>query len=152
MLEIAPRTVVGCADVMEWIERAKRLHSIEGVTFLGGEPMLQARGLCEVAGRCRELGLSVMVFTGYTLGALKRNPMPGVAELLSHTDLLVDGPFNCEEPEHRRNWAGSTGQRFHFLTSRYEPGIELDTAYGHSFEVRVFGDGVMQKNGWPSDL
>jgi anaerobic ribonucleoside-triphosphate reductase activating protein len=111
--------------------------------------MLQARGLAEVATACRALGLSVMVFTGYTLEYLKAGPMPGVLELLQSTDLLVDGPYIAAQLETRRNWAGSMNQRFHFLSDRYHPGIEFDPSYPHGFELRISGDGTLRTNGWP---
>ena len=37
---------------------------IEGITLLGGEPTMQARGAADLAGRARSIGLSVMVFSG----------------------------------------------------------------------------------------
>ena len=152
MLEIAPRNIVSTDEVMAWLNNAKSRHDIEGVTFLGGEPMLQARGLAEIAKGCRELKLSVMAFTGYTLDDLTNNPMPGVTDLLSHTDLLVAGPFIQARSEGIRNWVGSTNQIFHFLTDRYQAGIEYDPVYSHGFELRLFCDGHLQSNGWPSGL
>ena len=67
MFDIAPRTIVETREVLTWIANSKYEHSIKGVTFLGGEPMLQARGLSEIAQGCKEMGLSVVVFSGYTL-------------------------------------------------------------------------------------
>jgi anaerobic ribonucleoside-triphosphate reductase activating protein len=149
MFDIAPRAVVETQEVMVWIAKSKTEHAIEGVTFLGGEPILQARGLAEIARSCKEIGLSVVGFTGYTFEYLGKNPMPGVSDLLAHTDLLVDGPFISAKPERKRNWVGSTNQKFHFLTDRYAPGIEIDPAYSHEFELRIFKDGIIQTNGWP---
>jgi hypothetical protein len=54
------------------------------------------------------MGLSVMVFIGYTLKYIKENPLPGVFKLLETTDLLVDGPYMVSLPETRRNWTGAT--------------------------------------------
>jgi anaerobic ribonucleoside-triphosphate reductase activating protein len=39
--------------------------NIEGVTFLGGEPFEQAEALSDLGYRVRQVGLSVMTFTGY---------------------------------------------------------------------------------------
>lgn len=149
MLEIAPRNIVSTDEVMAWLNDAKSRHDIEGVTFLGGEPMLQAKGLAEIAKGCRDLKLSVMTFTGYTLDELNKNPMPGVTDLLSHTDLLVAGPYVHARPEGARNWVGSTNQQFFFLTDFYRPGIESDPAYGHGFELRIHEGGIVRANGWP---
>ena len=152
MFDFVPRNLVGTVDVLKRIRNAKYKHAIEGVTFLGGEPMLQARGLSEVACGCKENKLSVMVFTGYSFDYLNKNPMPGVSDLLKYTDLLVDGPFIAKRPERTRNWVGSTNQHFHFLTQRYKTGIELDPFYSHGLELRIFNDGTIQTNGWPSGI
>lgn len=151
MFELSPRNIMEAGEVWGLIQAAKDSHGIEGVTFLGGEPMLQARGLAEVARLCRKSGLSVVVFTGYTLEQLKENPLPGVPELLSETDLLIDGAFEAGQPEAERNWVGSANQRFHYLTDRYSPAIECDPKYPHGFELRLSKDGTLQINGWPVD-
>src|ERR1700722_13754106 len=59
-----PRSV---ADVLADIEKARDADSIEGITLLGGAPLAHAAGAAALARGARELGLSVMVFTGYTL-------------------------------------------------------------------------------------
>lgn len=151
MFDMSPRNIIEADQVLKWICIAKDKHDIEGVTFLGGEPMLQAKGLSVVACECKKIGLSVVVFTGYTLDYLTaKNPMPGVSELLSTVDILVDGAFVSSKPESQRNWAGSTNQKFHYLTDRYQPGIEFDSKYPHGFELRLFEDGTLKTNGWPS--
>ena len=65
----------------------------------------------------RDLGLTVMVFTGHTLDEARRLPDPAVADLLAHTDILVDGPYLREPPETRRRWIGSANQRDPFLSA-----------------------------------
>lgn len=40
---------------------------LEGATFAGGEPFCQAGALANLAGRLRPAGLSIIVFSGYTL-------------------------------------------------------------------------------------
>ncbi len=150
MFDISPRSITETDEVLKWISLAKDKHNIEGVTFLGGEPMLQAKGLSEVASGCKEMGVSVVAFTGYTLEYLQRNQMPGVSELLSKVDILVDGAFVSAKPETQRNWAGSTNQQFHYLTDHYLAGIEYDPAYAHGFELRLLEDGTLRTNGWPS--
>jgi anaerobic ribonucleoside-triphosphate reductase activating protein len=150
MFDMSPRDIIEADQILEWICLAKDKQGIEGVTFLGGEPMLQAKGLSVVAKRCKEIGLSVVVFTGYTLEYLQKNPMAGVSELISAIDILVDGAYVSTKPETKRNWVGSTNQEFHYLTDRYHPGIEFDPKYPHGFELRLFNDGTLRTNGWPS--
>jgi anaerobic ribonucleoside-triphosphate reductase activating protein len=148
-LDFVPKNVIDSSVVCELIEKSMRINEIEGVTFLGGEPMLQAKGLAEVAKYCRTLGLSVMVFTGYDLADVLEQQIPFSEELLRYTDVLADGFFDVEKPEVLRNWIGSTNQCFHFLTDFYECGIEYDERYSHGFELRFELDGTMTSNGFP---
>lgn len=127
---------------------------IEGITFLGGEPFEQAAGLAELARGAHGLGLSVMIFTGYTLEELRSRASAEIDALLAETDLLVDGRYQAEHPERSRRWAGSTNQRFHFLTSRYAPGIELlsPAVPERTVEARIGPDGQLLLTGWPERL
>jgi anaerobic ribonucleoside-triphosphate reductase activating protein len=147
--ELTPKYIVESTEVLDWIKQSHIKHKIDGITLLGGEPMLQARGLAEIATGCQRLGLSVMVFTGYTIEYLNKCTMLGIQELLQVTDILVDGPYVAGQFDSKRNWAGSTNQRFHFLTKRYTPGIEWDSTFANGIEVRVYTDGTVRTNGWP---
>lgn len=150
MLDVIRAQVTKAEQVLELIDCARREHQIEGITFLGGEPFLQARGLSYIARRCREWGLSVMVFTGYTLRELRHSRLAHTDELLAEVDLLVEGPYLQEQPEQERRWVGSKNQQFHFLSNYYEPGIEyLEEGEGRNIEIRVGQDGEVQVNGWP---
>ncbi|MET8751004.1 4Fe-4S single cluster domain-containing protein [Streptomyces sp. NPDC004667] len=92
---------------------------VDGLTFSGGEPMLQAAGLAEVARLAREdRELSVICFTGYRLERLRSAPpSPGVAALLSEVDVLIDGRYVAALDD-GRGLRGSANQRIHHLTRR----------------------------------
>lgn len=126
-------------------ERVAQEPPLEGVTFLGGEPFLQAGPLARVAQRAHELGLSVFCFSGRTIEELRASNDPEVAELLAQVDVLADGPYVQELRSFDRPWVGSSNQRFHFLTQRYDPQSFL--ARGNVVEVRIRPDGTMQVNG-----
>ena len=55
------------SDTAEIIARLGKNPLVRGVTLTGGEPMMQAAALCEVAAAARQKGLSVWCYTGYTL-------------------------------------------------------------------------------------
>jgi anaerobic ribonucleoside-triphosphate reductase activating protein len=148
-LDFEPKNIIDDTEISEMIKKSANENGIEGVTFLGGEPFLQAKGLFEVAKYCRTLGLSVMTFTGYILADLFVNRIPFAEELLQYTDVLVDGYFDEKNPEMIRNWVGSTNQRFHFLTDFYKSGIEYDECFSHGFELRIKPDGTLTSNGFP---
>lgn len=135
-------------------EIAEVRSEIEGVTFLGGEPFEQAAPLSDLAREVRRLGLSVMTFTGYTLEELRARTDPAVDALLASTDLLVDGRYEAALPERARRWAGSTNQRFHFLTARYAPGVERISAEvpERTVEARISPGGHVLLTGWPERL
>ncbi|MBM3298945.1 MAG: radical SAM protein, partial [Deltaproteobacteria bacterium] len=152
MLEIVPKMIVDWQAIESLIVSAARRFNIEGVTFLGGEPFLQASGLSRLAQSSRRAGLSVMVFTGYTWSELDELGLPCTGQLLRYTDVLVDGPFVRQLPETIRNWVGSTNQRFHYLTDFYRPDIETDPAYRGSVEIRVSASGNIRLNGMPGVL
>lgn len=132
---------------------AARDH-VEGLTLLGGEPFDQADGAASLCREVRRAGLSVVVFTGYTLEELRARGDAGAAELLAATDLLVDGRYDRTRPERARRWAGSANQRFHFLTGRYAPGVERAAAgeLERTVEVRLGADGRVFVNGWPEEV
>lgn len=151
-LQLVERDFVSAASVLDWLKNAQHVHDLEGVTFLGGEPMLQAQGLAVVAQGAQSLGLSVMVFSGYTKAELEVLKLPGSIQLLQYTDVLVDGPYDANLPELSRRWAGSTNQQFHYLTARYDNQIEINGEVERVLEVRLRIDGSMLINGWPEKV
>lgn len=120
----------------------------EGVTLLGGEPFAHARGLAAFAEGARALGRSVMVFSGFTLAALRASNDPEVARLLACADLLVDGPYDATRRTTRRRWIGSDNQELHFLTDRYRADDPRFAGENH-VELRLRG-GVVTVSGWPT--
>ena len=148
-LQLAERELVSASSVLDWLRNAHHAHDLEGVTFLGGEPMLQAQGLAVVAQGVQSLGLSVMVFSGYTKNELDAMRLPGVDQLLRYTDVLVDGPYEADLPDRNRRWVGSTNQQFHYLTERYDVRIESNDKVERVLEIRLKTDGSVFINGWP---
>jgi anaerobic ribonucleoside-triphosphate reductase activating protein len=149
LLPFVRRQVMSTSEIALEIEQASDIYGIEGVTFLGGEPTYQAKGLAEVAAFCQLRRLSVMVFTGFRLEQLRQRNLPGVQQLLSHTDLLVDGPFVAARRDSSRNWVGSANQRFHYLSQRYDASIETSSDDRPAVEVRIELDERLAINGFP---
>jgi anaerobic ribonucleoside-triphosphate reductase activating protein len=123
-------------------------EGLEGITLLGGEPLAHAAGAAALARAVRLLGLTVMVFSGYTLEEARGLPDPAVRELLGLTDILVDGPYVRELPETGRRWIGSSNQRVHFLTDRYRAD-DPRWAQPNTLEIRLAG-GELTVNGFPA--
>lgn len=146
MLPFAGGRPMSLADVIDQVAAAQREHDIEGITLLGGEPLAHASGAIALAKAVRELGLSVMIFSGYALAEARQ--LPGAEELLALTDILVDGRYVREQPEAGRRWIGSANQQVHFLTTRYSPD---DPCWRkpNTLEIRLV-DGMVTVNGYPA--
>ena len=148
MLPFTGGTVRSLSDVVAQIGEAERGHGIEGITLLGGEPLAHAAGAAALARAVRLRGLTVMVFSGYTLEEARRLPDPAIAELLALTDILVDGPYLREQPETRRRWIGSANQRIHFLSDRYRAD-DPRWLLPNTLEIRLHGK-ELSVNGFPA--
>ena len=147
----------GCQAVHTWSHKCGELYDvevilddifnqkdkIEGVTFLGGEPFEQAEALGIIAQKVKEKGLSVLCFTGGKLEELRENQIN--KKLLDNTDLLIDGKFIEKLTDYSRPWCGSSNQRYHFLTDRYNE--EIFTKYKNKVEVNISKNGQIFMNG-----
>lgn len=128
-------------EVEQMASRILTVPGIEGVTYTGGEPMVQAQGLALLNELLRPSGLTVVCYTGYTLEALRvqnesenslesqtclggipnkfgRPNLDWVERLLSCVDILIDGPYVREKAANLL-WRGSSNQRVHFPTDAY---------------------------------
>jgi anaerobic ribonucleoside-triphosphate reductase activating protein len=132
---------------VDWLaEKILAVPGLEGVTYTGGEPMAQARGLATLSERVRRGGLTVVCYTGYTLEALRERGDAAIGRLLEMTDILIDGPYVREKAAILR-WRGSSNQRVHFLTGAYRS--LCPEAREAEMELRV-GAGTLTATGvWP---
>jgi anaerobic ribonucleoside-triphosphate reductase activating protein len=121
------RTVL-TADIKD---RIKRLNgTIEGITFSGGEPMLQAQSLAPLARWIRKQGIGLVSYSGYTFEELTTSgKVPYAEELLNELDLLIDGPFLLAEKA-PLIWRGSRNQKVRFLTNRYIGYLNIENREG----------------------
>lgn len=95
------------------IDRILSSPLLDGVTFSGGEPFMQAKELATVASAVREKGLSVIVYSGYTYNELMELSAgrEGYMDLLKNTDILIDGRFEADKKSHDLRFRGSSNQR-----------------------------------------
>ena len=134
-------TLLDINDIINDIIKHKA--EIEGVTFLGGEPFEQAEALGEIAIAVKKEGLGVLCFSGGLLEDLKENPIN--KKLLDNTDLLIDGAFEIDKIDYSRPWCGSSNQRYHFLTDRYNE--DIFEKYKNKVEVNISKNGQVFMNG-----
>jgi len=131
-------------SVNELAHRVAVVERIEGVTYVGGEPFAQAEALAALSHRLRSEGMTVMAYSGFTLGELQRNVVPHAADLLGEIDLLLDGRY-CHDKPTNKPWRGSDNQRLIALSPRYREFIPIwNTPIGQEFEVRVSENGEVE--------
>ncbi|MBQ7885427.1 MAG: anaerobic ribonucleoside-triphosphate reductase activating protein [Clostridia bacterium] len=99
------------SDTGEIIAQMGKNPLVRGVTLTGGEPMMQAAALAEIALNAKEKGLNVWCYTGYTLEYLQRENNPDRMRLMEYVDVLVDGPYIAHERSLELLYRGSKNQR-----------------------------------------
>jgi anaerobic ribonucleoside-triphosphate reductase activating protein len=149
MQPLVKKHIISVDDLCVLIEKSTGMFGIEGVSFIGGEPFLQAESLACLAGRCRAKGLTALSFSGYRYEELISGAINGAKSLLSQLDILIDGEYRDNEPETNRRWIGSRNQRVFYLTSAYPNRLEYEISE-QSVEYNVY-DTSIQINGWPFD-
>ena len=141
---MAPGAQPGDGGELWAIEELVRIilnqRHIEGITISGGEPFMQAAGVCALLREIRQNSpLGVIVYSGYLysdlLSLAKRHA--AVAGVLQHTDLLIDGPYKEEENDNA-SLKGSSNQKAHLLTPRYSEWLHLyESTHKRAMEVHV---------------
>lgn len=80
---------------------------LQGVTFSGGEPLLQFKTVYELAVQIKLMGMDIWMYTGYVFEDFKSEWI----KLLDKLDVIVDGPFVMEKRTLSSPWRGSSNQR-----------------------------------------
>lgn len=99
------------------LDEIKKNPLLDGVTFSGGEPFCQAKQLYELGLEIKKLGLNIVTYSGSYLEDLEDNATNDnfYKELLSITDILVDGPFEEDKRNLTLEFRGSENQRVIYL-------------------------------------
>lgn len=100
-------------DTEEIVKIISQTKLIRGVTLSGGEPFLQAKPFSLLAKASRDMGFSVVTYTGFTFEELAAIALrrAAVRNLLANTDILVDGRYIAAERDLRLAFRGSRNQR-----------------------------------------
>lgn len=107
---------------------------IEGVTFLGGEPMEQIEAVLDISKRVKSMGLTVVTFTGFEYDYLLKNNKL-FPQLLKYTDILIDGKFDKAKLDFTRPWVGSSNQNYYFLSDNYDESVLIK--YKNKIELHI---------------
>jgi len=124
-----------------------RVPKLDGVTFSGGEPFEQVIPLAALAKTLKAQGLSILVYSGYRLDALRREPHR-FGPLLDETDILIDGEYRRELPG-PLPWRGSANQIVHHLTVH---GAAPESKPQLSRQIQIsLSDRGLRLSGFPND-
>ncbi len=100
-------------DTAELLEKIKGNPLLDGVTFSGGEPFMQADALADLAVEIKKLGLNIITYTGFTFEELFKNrDKNGWGRLLEMSDYLIDGKFEIDKKDWEIKFRGSSNQRY----------------------------------------
>ncbi len=100
----------------------KRNPLLAGVTFSGGEPILQAESLIPLAQAVVDMGKNCIIYSGFTFEELVGMHDKAVDELLSLCKLLIDGRFVLEQRDLTLTFRGSHNQRIINIPASLEQG------------------------------
>lgn len=104
----------------EILSELQRNPLLRGVTFSGGEPLVQSAELEPLARVLREKGYSLWLYTGYLFEEIVKNPV--WLALAKHCDVIVDGLFILSEKTLDLGFRGSRNQRLIDVKSSLETG------------------------------
>ncbi|MCE5287537.1 MAG: anaerobic ribonucleoside-triphosphate reductase activating protein [Pelosinus sp.] len=96
-------------DADELVKEIRQLKLQSGVTFSGGDPLLQSESCTYIARKLKEKGINIWCYTGFTFEELLVKP--AAKEFLQHIDVLVDGKFVEALKSYDLMFRGSANQR-----------------------------------------
>ena len=119
----------GTVVKIDWaIEQLSKLRGQTGITFSGGEPMLQAKACKKIADWARkEMGWNILSFSGFAYEDIrdgKNLATPDMWDFTKSLDMLVDGPFILSQRDISLKFRGSRNQRLIHLKNGEVTSIE----------------------------
>jgi len=96
-------------DVNELVQEIIAVQMQSGVTFSGGDPMMQAASCAAIASKLKEHGTNIWCYTGFTFEELLNKP--DAQQFLQYIDVLVDGKFELSQKSYELMFKGSANQR-----------------------------------------
>lgn len=135
---VEPRQIVEREELFDFI-----VSSGAPVTFLGGEPLLQAENLAWLMGRLKGARVHTMLYTGYELFEIEANPL--FIEICGMADILIPGRYVKEKRDTGLIWRGSSNQPLIIQAER----PEIDES--NQVEIIIDDTGAVTCLGYPSE-
>ena len=122
------------------LRQLEELEDIEGITLLGGEPLQQADACFQLIQGCKEMGLSVFMYTGYEPSEFDEL----MQSCFNLCDIVVTGRYVQELRDTTLRWRGSQNQQVHFVSNLYDKSVlqeqtEVEFHISPTGEVQIVG-------------
>ena len=118
-------------SISQLLESISSQEDIEGITILGGEPFQQLDGIAELIKSVKQLGLTVMLYTGYEKAEF--NDL--MWQCFNSSDLVIAGRYREELRDVGLVWRGSINQILESPSGYYDV-----TIFEESQEIEVHID------------
>lgn len=116
----------------------------EGITITGGEPFLQSFELVKMLKLIKtKRDYGVIIYSGFLREELENGTDESKIQLLSDTDILIDGHYE-KKLDDGKPFRGSSNQRIHLLSERYKSVFETyyEKAEKRNIEINVTEENV----------
>lgn len=133
-----PNQLIDREDLLEMI-----VNHGNDVTFLGGEPLQQSDNLSWLVHRLNDLGIGMMLYTGYEMDEIRQNKE--WSEICDKADILIPGRFVESLRDTNLRWRGSSNQKILF---RQNP---TKVEEMNEVEIVISPDGSVACMGYPSE-
>lgn len=125
------------------LEQILQAENIQGVTFLGGEPLHQADNLWWLIEQIRRRSsLSIFLFTGYDEAELL--PLNQWPKMLELCDIIALGRYKESQRNTIQQWIGSDNQRIYYPPNSRENVLpeainQVEIIFEQNEQVRILG-------------
>jgi len=141
MWSTQPNRLIERKDLLEQIIAEK---GINGVTFLGGEPLQQPDNLLWLLRQLKGRDVHVMLYTGYEDDEISSHHL--YCEICQLADILITGRYHEHERDIYLQWRGSRNQRVLIRDGKTQCSDGIN-----QIEIVIDEDGSIKCLGYPDD-
>ncbi len=127
------------------LDKILKYEDIEGITILGGEPLLQKESLFDFIKLVKkETDLSIMLYTGFEKDEFTTLDK----KIISKIDILIAGRYIEKKRDLFLTWRGSRNQKIEFISDKYNKNdIPFES---NMIEIDINPNGSIKLMGYPN--